>query len=76
MSRNFNQWLNSFKDSIADYGYYIDFKKVHQNVDAIKVQLPEKIIPLMSKPQSHVSFQIVQIILQAEHEISFRTGMQ
>ena len=39
MSRNFNQWLNSFKDSIADYGYYIDFKKVHQNVDAIKVQL-------------------------------------
>ena len=39
MSRNFNQWLSSFRDSIADYGYYIDFKKVYQNVDAIKVQL-------------------------------------
>ncbi len=39
MSRNFSEWLSSFKNSIADYGYYIDFKKVHQNVDSIKVQL-------------------------------------
>lgn len=39
MSRNFNEWLGSFRDSIADYGYYIDFKKVHKNVEAIKVQL-------------------------------------
>ena len=39
MGRNFNEWLRSFRDSIADYGYYIDFKKVYQNVDAIKVEL-------------------------------------
>ena len=39
MSRNFNDWLSGFRDSIADYGYYIDFKKVHKNVDAIKVEL-------------------------------------
>lgn len=39
MKRNFNEWLASFRDSIADYGYYIDFEKVHRNVDAIKVEL-------------------------------------
>ena len=39
MSRNFSEWLTGFRDSIADYGYYIDFKKVHRNVDSIKVEL-------------------------------------
>lgn len=39
MARNFNTWLSSFRDSIADYGYYIDFGKVHRNVDGIKVEL-------------------------------------
>ncbi len=39
MERNFNEWLSGFRNSIADYGYYIDFKKVHRNVDAIKVEL-------------------------------------
>lgn len=37
--RNFNDWLSGFRDSIADYGYYIDFEKVHRNVDGIKVEL-------------------------------------
>lgn len=39
MSRDFNAWLSGFCDSIADYGYYIDFEKVHRNVDNIKVEL-------------------------------------
>lgn len=39
MSRDFNAWLSGFRDSIADYGYYIDFEKVHRNVDGIKVEL-------------------------------------
>lgn len=38
-NRNFNTWLSGFRDSIADYGYYIDFEKVHRNVNAIKVEL-------------------------------------
>ena len=38
MERNFNTWLSGFRNSIADYGYYIDFKKVHKNVEAIKVE--------------------------------------
>ena len=37
--RDFNEWLSDFRESIADYGYYIDFEKVHRNVDAIKVEL-------------------------------------
>lgn len=37
--RNFSEWLLGFRDSIADYGYYIDFAKVHRNVDNIKVEL-------------------------------------
>lgn len=39
MARDFNTWLSGFRDSIADYGYYIDFEKVHRNVDNIKVEL-------------------------------------
>lgn len=39
MSRNFKEWLSCFRDSIADYGYYIDFEKVYENVDSIKVEL-------------------------------------
>ena len=39
MNRNFQMWLSSFRDSIADYKYYIDFEKVHYNVNNIKVEL-------------------------------------
>mgnify|MGYP002510678414 FL=1 len=39
MSRDFNVWLSGFRNSIADYGYYIDFQKVHRNVETIKVEL-------------------------------------
>ncbi len=38
-NRNFNDWLSYFRNSIADYGYYIDFEKVHNNVNNIKVEL-------------------------------------
>lgn len=39
MKRDFNAWLGEFRESIADYGYYIDFPKIHKNVDAIKLEL-------------------------------------
>ena len=38
-NRDFMIWLSEFRDSIADYGYYIDFEKVHRNVESIKVEL-------------------------------------
>lgn len=37
--RDFSEWLLGFRDSIADDSYYIDFEKVHRNVNNIKVEL-------------------------------------
>lgn len=37
--RDFEKWFSSLRDSIATYSYYIDFKKVYENVDKIKVEL-------------------------------------
>ena len=39
MKRNFNEWLENFRSSIATYSYYVDFEKVYGNIDAIKVEL-------------------------------------
>ena len=39
MKRDFKDWLSHFHDSIASYEYYIDFEKVHRNVDSIKIEL-------------------------------------
>ena len=39
MKRNFDEWLKTFRISIADYKYYINFSKVFQNVDNIKIEL-------------------------------------
>lgn len=39
MERDFNVWMSGFRDSIADYGYYIDFEKVYRNVDSVKIEL-------------------------------------
>ena len=38
-NRDFMTWQSGFRGSIADYGYYIDFEKVHRNVEGIKVEL-------------------------------------
>lgn len=37
--RNFAEWLATFRASIANYEYYIDFHKVHRNVNSINVAL-------------------------------------
>lgn len=39
MKRNFEEWLATFKKSIADWKYYTDFDKVNNNVQSIKVEL-------------------------------------
>lgn len=39
MKRDFRQWLDKFRTSIAGYDYYIDFAKVFANVDNLKVEL-------------------------------------
>lgn len=39
MKRNFKEWLSTFRPCISDYCYYVDFDKVYNNVDSIKVEL-------------------------------------
>lgn len=39
MARIFEEWLDTFKEKISDYEYYVDFEKVHDNVQKIKVEL-------------------------------------
>lgn len=39
MKRNFNEWLKTFKSSICNYGYYVEFEKVFGNIENIKVEL-------------------------------------
>lgn len=37
--RDFNRWIANFRSSIANYEYYVDFKKVFSNVDELKIPL-------------------------------------
>ena len=39
MTRNFKEWLSTFRPCIADYGYYADFDKITKNIDNLKVEL-------------------------------------
>lgn len=39
MERKFDEWLGTFKKSVADYTYYVDFEKIYKNVDKVKVEL-------------------------------------
>jgi len=39
MTRDFKEWLSTFRPCISDYCYYVDFDKVHNNVDNIKIEL-------------------------------------
>ncbi len=38
-NRNFNNWLSTFIESIADYKYYVDFNNVYNNLNEFKVEL-------------------------------------
>lgn len=37
--RDFNTWLGTFRQSIADYHYYTDFNNVYRNTNQVKVEL-------------------------------------
>lgn len=39
ITRNFKEWLSTFRPCIADYGYYADFDKITKNIDNLKVEL-------------------------------------
>lgn len=39
MAKDFNNWLSTFRESIANYTYYVDFDVVYKNFEDIKVEL-------------------------------------
>lgn len=39
MIKNFDKWFSRFDDSIANWTYYTDFKKVYRNTESIKNEL-------------------------------------
>lgn len=39
MNRNFNEWLDTFIESIYTYDYFVNFNKVYENVSKIEMQL-------------------------------------
>lgn len=39
MTRNFEEWLGTFRKSISDYKYYVDFEKIYANVENCKIEL-------------------------------------
>lgn len=42
--RDFHTWLSNFRYSIADFGYYINFNKVYNNIESIKIELKLNLI--------------------------------
>ena len=38
-TRNFDEWLSTMTDTVADWTYYTDFPKIYKNVSSIKVAL-------------------------------------
>lgn len=39
MSRNFEEWFDTFRKSINSYSYYTDFAKVYENVESLKIEI-------------------------------------
>lgn len=40
MARDFEEWMKTFTDNIADYKYYIDFETIYKNkVRTLKMNL-------------------------------------
>ncbi len=37
--RDFESWLSTFRDSLANYNYYVDFPSVIENAEKIKIEL-------------------------------------
>ncbi|MCI5582439.1 MAG: type II restriction endonuclease [Anaeroplasma sp.] len=38
-NKDFNNWLSTFRESIADYKYYVDFNNAYNNLNEYKVEL-------------------------------------
>ena len=69
MSKDFNQWLSTFRESIANYTYYVDFKTVYENFEDIKITTDTADIQLvLSDDQS--SFVVCEEEMNAKHSVT------
>lgn len=39
VKRDFDAWLDTFRDSIASYSFYTDFERAYSNLESIKIEL-------------------------------------
>ena len=37
--KDFNQWLSTFRESIANYTYYVEFETVYKNAQDLKIEV-------------------------------------
>lgn len=37
--RDFNKWFNTFTDNISNYKFYVDFEKVYEQAESLKIEL-------------------------------------
>jgi hypothetical protein len=54
--RDFNTWLGKMRPSINNYGYYVDFQKVYDNVDSINVDCTRKGIEILQRLVNEVEY--------------------
>ena len=75
VNRDFDAWLNKFRPSISTYDYYVDFEKVHKNVQEVKVELnilndnqvkfQSRIFPLFSDLLTYLNlYSLLQIVFE------------
>lgn len=38
-NKTFDNWLNTFRESINEYTYYVDFDKIYKNVNSLKIEI-------------------------------------
>lgn len=58
--RNFTDWLSKFRSSISNYNYYVNFEKIHKNIDKIKVEL-NILNSLIGSNNIEADFQILMV---------------
>ncbi len=87
MKKDFNNWLSTMKDSIATWDYYVDFKKVYENIEDIEDAL-NLLNGLINKQDIEGKFkELVRnypVVLKAipillavrEHEIKIKDGKE
>lgn len=58
--RNFETWFSHFRESIADYKFYIDYDTVYRNIEPVKEELEALNVLIGSKDIEFDFFKLIQ----------------